>query len=140
MFDLATFDSRTWHQRAYGKRLRYLRPHPYPLSAVNIDPIMNLRNELAKYTGSFERILGHLELEEKVTAEELVDIYNIRAIEDFAEMVLTDAMIGKLPEYIIQLTSYQNQKRKIMRALELLQDSKSHGHPYVRKQYSVHIV
>lgn len=139
MFERASFDSRTWHETAFAGP-GYLEPFPGKLGSIKLNSDDNLRTKLANYPGSFERILGHLDLPRWVIAEEWVDIYNIFAINDFKNEVLLKATTIGLKELILhELEMYEGQEHKILKALRLLADSMRYGHRYVLKYYSKYL-
>ena len=92
--------------------------------------------ELTKYPGLFERTLGRFSLGEYVVTEKWVDLYNIRAIEVFKDLVVSEALTNGLDTFVIEFDKYDDEKDEILTALRLLRDIKSHGHQYVERNYS----
>lgn len=132
MFERVTFDSFTWKQRAHAG-FKYFDPHT--LSAIPVAPHTNLRRELAKYPGVFEKTLGQLDPPKWVLAEKFADTYNIMAIENFKDGVLSIAQEGELERFLRQFPKYGHRKQHLLEALRLLEESIGHGHEYVSKHW-----
>jgi hypothetical protein len=133
MFERITFDSFTWKQRRHAG-FRYF--DPYTLTAKDVHQCGDLQMELTKYPGLFERTLGRFSLGEYVVTEKWVDLYNIRAIEVFKDLVVSEALTNGLDTFVIEFDKYDDEKDEILTALRLLRDIKSHGHQYVERNYS----
>ena len=132
MFERVTFDSFTWKQQAHAG-FKYFEPNT--LSAIRVPPHTNLRRELAKYQGVFEKTLDRLNPSKWVLAEKWADAYNIMAIENFKDGVLSIAQEGKLERFLRQFPKYGHRKKHLLEALRLLEESATHGHDYVNKNW-----
>jgi len=130
MFERITFDSLTWKRRVYAG---FFYLNPCTLTPQAIHPSANLRTELAKYDGVFERTLGRFNPSKWLCAERWADPYNILAIEDFKNRVLSVALDGELDRFVREFAKYGSKKAHVLDAIRLLQCSKMHGHDYVKR-------
>jgi len=142
MFEKASFDSLSWNQSAVSRFLRYL--HPYTLTSMpqkgSLHQNTNMRTELAQYSGVFEATLGSFNPPEWVIAKEWCGFYNIKAIEEFKNTVLSVAMDNNLDYFIEKFEKYSKKNRgKILKALKLLEESKDNGHDYIKRKYKSEI-
>ena len=132
MFERITWDSLTWKRRAYAG---FFYLNPYTLTPQAIHPSANLRTELAKYDGVFERTLGRFNPRKWVLAERWADIYNILAIEDFKDRLLCAALDGGLDRFVGQFAKYGRRKVDVLDAIRLLERSKIDGHDYIKRHW-----
>jgi len=141
MFEKASFDSLTWNQSAASRFLRYLDPHTLTSMPKkgSMHPNANLRTKIAQYTGVFEATIGPFNPPEWVIAKEWCGFYNIRAIEEFKNIVLSVATDNNLKYFVKQFPKYKGQKDKIIEALDLLEESKDFGHGYIKQKYESRI-
>lgn len=141
LFEKVSFDSHTWNQKALSG-IRYL--HPETLSPVpskkegQLHPKANLRTELEKYPSVFEKTIGCFNPPEWVIAEEWLGLLNIRIIEEFKDFMLELAFNDHLESFIRCFNKYGN-KDVMIQALELLNESKMHGHEFIERQYGARI-
>ncbi len=138
MFEKASFDSLTWNQSAASRRLKYL--HPYTLTPMpkkgSLHPNTNLRTELSRYNGVFEATIGRSNPPPWVTAKEWCGFYNIRAVEEFKNTVLSVALDNNLNYFVKHFEKYgKKNKEEILKALDLLDESKDFGHDYIKRKY-----
>jgi hypothetical protein len=138
MFEKASFDSLSWNQSAVSRFLRYL--HPYTLTSMpqkgSLHQNINMRTELAQYPGVFEATIGSFNPPEWVIAKEWCGLYNIKAIEEFKNVVLSVAMDNSLDYFVKHFEKYsKNNRGKILKALNLLEEFKGFGHDYIKQKY-----
>ena len=56
-------------------------------------------------------------------------------IEAFKNRVVEIALTDNLRDFIKQFPKYKGQKDKIIKALDLLEESKDFGHEYIKRKY-----
>jgi len=143
MFDRISFDSLTWNQPAVCKSYKYLHPETLsslPNNGKGLNRNDNLRTKLDKDPGLFEAALGKLVPPNWAVVKDWLGIFNIRITEMFKDAVLEVALEGGLPNFIKRFDKYTIRQREMMvEALELLEDSKLHGHEYVDRKYRTKI-
>jgi len=137
MFQKVSFDSSTWNQSS-KEYLRYLAPStlsPTPRDG-KLHAHDNLRTILKAQDGVIEEVIGCFDPPKWIIAKDWVGLFNIRAIEMFKDRALKIALDNDLEKYIKCFGKYSNnQKDKILEALELLEESKAYGHDHIDKKY-----
>jgi hypothetical protein len=99
-------------------------------------PNDNLRTELSRHNGVFEATIGCFNPPEWVIAKDWCGIYNIKAIEEFKNTVLSVATDNNLVCFIKKFEKYSRKEReKILEAVNLLKESKDFGHEFIEKKY-----
>jgi len=137
LFEQASFDSLTWHQPACSRSIRFIDPEtltPMPKNR-GLHPLDNLRTVTAKFNGLFDYLLGCFNPPKLALAKEWAGIFNIRMIEEFKNRVLEIALTDTLRDFIKQFPKYKGQKEKIIKALDLLEESKDFGHGFIKQKY-----
>ncbi len=140
MFDKLSLDSLTWNQPAVSRSYKYLCHDT--LDAIpnkkgkSLNPYDNAKDILPKYSDMIEEIHGPTHFSKYPNVKEWLGIYNIWVIEHFKDMVLSAASNNDLRYLIKNFPKYgEKGKDKIIKALDLLEDSKDYGHEHIENQY-----
>jgi hypothetical protein len=84
----------------------------------------------------FEATIGRSYPPPWVTAKEWCGFYNIRAVEEFKNTVLSVALDNNLNYFVKHFEKYgKKNKEEILKALDLLDESKDFGHDYIKRKY-----
>lgn len=138
MFDEASFDSFTWNRRKWGIRLI----SPETLSNIpgrkkgRLHPKGNLYWVLRKFPDFLAHVQDRFNLQDVIIIEEWLGICNITAIDYFKDRALDAALRRDLPAHV---RTYNPRILRIVEALNLLHESKVHGHDYVDRKYRARI-
>ena len=148
LFKKVSFDSRTWNQVSFSGH-RYLHPDTLtitpPKNKAPLHPESDLRVRLSRHPGLFESTLQQYNPPDPVLAKEWLGILNIRMIERFKDMVLSVAKENDLAYFVKHFREHTNKNNgklngnsnieNVIRALDLLEESKGYGHEDIEKKY-----